>query len=376
MALSDGVWKDAALVTSDGSSHEHAFENDGVTSIIRRVISPPPDAEPGIVFASEISVFVSGRYRRATSGFSIYWHSHSDLVFALTGITHCTKIYVECGRRMDGHAELSKVPGIYMIRSSGRTVSAQSISWPDTPIHWPSDVKISLVHRRQPTLRLFKAPGESTLSVLQCRSAYSGISEKYDGQLDGAVDTCIFMDKLSNVYKRLTSCGLPITARMLINRCLELSNDKKITLLPESAIHNFFLVHVCLYVLGEESLAEEMIGVLYSRATPSDCTFCKHRVVLQRARDLCLALNFIYDNRGEFLLGDSRLDETDAVTMCVRGYYTRYTDVDNRIISNGISLLNAFYGTWSVSDAARLCGFSLSRAKRISKEDVVSILKL
>ncbi|AAM00727.1 tegument protein UL88 [Panine betaherpesvirus 2] len=91
-------WRDAALVQGDGSVREHAFKNVALSELVRRVIPPPPDADEGVVFASELSLYSSGRVSRISSVFSIYWQGHSELVYILTGLTHCTKLVVECGQ--------------------------------------------------------------------------------------------------------------------------------------------------------------------------------------------------------------------------------------------------------------------------------------
>lgn len=162
-------WHDAALLMDDGTVREHAFRNGPLSQLIRRVLPPPPDAEDDVVFASELCFYCSGRFNRRSSVFSIYWQKHSDLVYALTGITHCAKLVVECGqlgssrlRWRDGDAsgeerrgdddsrdELYDVPGIYMIRvNDGGSTGPRHVIWPGTSVLWAPDVVITTVQRR------------------------------------------------------------------------------------------------------------------------------------------------------------------------------------------------------------------------------------
>lgn len=368
---------DASLTMSDGSAYEHAFRHEGIASIVRRGLGRPVGVGSDTVFASELSVFVTGRYHRAASGFHVYWHSHSDLVFAMTGVTHCMRLYVECGKESDGRTEPVPVPNVYMTLGSvcayERSTHSHGIC-----IRWSPNVSISLVRRKEPILILIGTLNDARSDSIVSRThddVLKGLSRRIDYSHDVS-DTRIFIEKISVAHKLLMSGASSVAPKAFLERCSMLAARRKLSLVSDNVLENFFLSQVCLYVLGEDNSAEEIIGVLYSRASEPDYAFRKHREAFINAKDLAMALNCIYDNKGSLLPHDTRLNENDGAVICARRYYARYTEVDNAVVHAGCCLINHFYTTWSVPKALAKCDFVLPRAHRVSMDDFISVLRI
>lgn len=387
----DGTWRDAALALPDGSVYEHSFSNEGLASIVRRVILTPCDTDKDVVYASEISVFTSGRHHRESVGFSVYWHSHSDIIFAMTGITHCTKIYIECGKRVKHDSVLYAKPKIYLVKStSAKRLSPSKIVWPSTndAIVWPNDVDIKIVKRVNPSLRILKihnnlnsieAVGDVNKCNLVSVNVLSGDCKRIDAKNTEYyfnAELPLFIEKISIAYQRLESTTLSITARILLDNCHTIAKDKKMFYAQNNMMQNFFLANVCLYILGEDNVAEEIIGVLYSRATEPDYGFRKHKAVLRNAYEIAGVLNSLHKNQHNIPQVDDRGNpETDTFHI-VKRYYSVHLNVNSATLYMGSLFLSKFFKCWCIAESFQGLQLPFQMLGDVTHNDVVTLLKI
>lgn len=357
-AFRDAVWRDGALLFRDGTVCEHAFESAALADAVRRTIVCPSDAGPDTVFASELSVFTSGRYHRHSVGFSIYWHSHSDIIFALTGITHCVRVYVECGEHRGERQYVFPVPNVYVMHASDRAGRAERVTWPVTGVTWLDGVAVAPRMRQNPSLRILNIYVDDFASSSGVAAELGLVSTDVKRLRRDELhvrETPIFTEKVSIAYRRLGSSTLSLTARLLLDQCACLAASKRMRLVEDTPVGNFFLCHVALYVLGEDNYAEEMIGVLFSRTVPSDDAFAKHVDVLNNASSLAAALNCLRANQASlatapgvsgFRRGTG--EGEDGIAAVADDYYGRFLDVDSITLRAGRRLLTRFAECWSV----------------------------
>lgn len=385
---SGGRWQDAALVASNGRRFEHAFRNAGVASVVRRAVLRPQDADPDVAFASEIAVYATGRHHRDCTGFSVYWHSHSELVFALTGVTYCTRIYVQCGRRCAGGVNrLFRVPHIYI------TLNPDGMR-PDAgfgrPIVWPRDVSVAVSSRANHEMRVLKVEEslrryvelgsqreESSISSVLSGTG-SNIGADFTVVSDPEEELPLFVGMVSVTYARLDSESLPIAAKMILNAHGAVLERRRLRLTWDTNIREFFLTQVCVYLLGDDdNAAESLMGVLYSRAATANLEFRLHRDVLQTSREIAAVLNYFRDNQDRLAEHEERPDNgDDAHFGVVRQYYSRSHSVMFKTLATGKAFLDAFVERRSVQEALRKMSldYSLS-ASAASREDIVAILR-
>lgn len=370
-----GFWKDAALVYPDGSAHEHAFRHKGLADVVRRAIGRPPDADLDIVFASELSGFVSGRYDRDVLGFSVYWHSHSEIVFALTGITHCLKLYVECGRHHeDGSPEIFGIPSIYLLTDNGRVTWPRQTICPGIVLSWPADLEV-FVKRRSAKDRV-----DGTIALVPQSISSNSDWRKPIASALRWLSFPLFVARVSVVWRRLRrDASLSITGRALLDRCSVAAEKQRVRLLPEQGtLENFFLSQVCLCLLGEDSVAEELFGVLFTSAISPDYSFSLHARAMETACDLTRSLNHLYMTRDRLRELDVRLDDHDGFVSVASQYYDeRARQVPARVIGEAGRVLRNFSVRGDLRAALAEIGLSPDRlCAPCSREDVACLLRL
>ncbi|AFK83925.1 B88 [miniopterid betaherpesvirus 1] len=368
-----GTWRDAAFIDKSGPVREHFFEGNGLSNIVRKFIPRPSDARPTVVFASELSIFTSGRRRRLVSGFSVYWHSHSELIYALTGITYCVKIYVECG---GADNVLLTTPKIYLVRTVTRPLKAQEVTWPKTDIMWAKGLAVGVVARDPVVASL-----PYNLNPDDRESELAEADEIPEGLRQRAGDTPMFLVRVAAVYDRLK---LPLgnlsgSASTVLKQCVAAASQKRVYLKKDTAMGNYFLCQVCLYILGEVSAAEELLGLLYCRSAAPEPTFSGHRVLLRNAVRLARVLNYLHDNRDGLDEAIARLDDDDVIVQTVHHYYAEcYVNADARVIHAAVTVLKHFYESWSVWESVDFLGAATRRSLRgwrVCRGDVAKLLR-
>lgn len=407
-------WHDAALLMDDGTVREHAFRNGPLSQLIRRVLPPPPDAEDDVVFASELCFYCSGRFNRRSSVFSIYWQKHSDLVYALTGITHCAKLVVECGqlgssrlRWRDGDAsgeerrgdddsrdELYDVPGIYMIRvNDGGSTGPRHVIWPGTSVLWAPDVVITTVRRRISAARALVNTFRQYFFLLERRSHEELVlcppemEERLAPLLQSATrgDSDMFDGVVASAYHRLRMSNIPRSSARLLEHCVGLAGAKKLLLLDVPRLENYFLCQVCLYELDEDEMGEEMLGMLAGK--PEDAAvsgasggFLLHRKTMKLAACLCLLLNSLHLHQEALEALDPpppRVEENDLVNVVLRRYYRSHGGVQARTLAAARALLADYAETFSPLGSFTRLGYDrlVSADAGVSRRHLVALLR-
>ncbi|AWV68513.1 M88 protein [Murid betaherpesvirus 1] len=401
------IWCDGAVLMSDGTIMEHEFYSKPLVSLIRRKIrvEREEDDEGGTAFVSsrELSLFVTGRCRRRAAGFSIYWHSHSDLIFVLTGVTYCAQIYVECGRMApDGTMEMLIEPRVLLVRARDPNGGISHVSWSKTPGIWPKDVGIKLVKissnapaARQPTpvmpnvgmigfpcVRLFGEP--TNIDIGAYVPLVVGDREQYtDERLRLDCETSIFLERASAVYLRLLAIERELETslgrrREVLMRCVELAARKRLLLVDGTPIGNMFASEVCLCGLGEDSYANEIVGVLWRRRdTKSGAVFNLHNVALANGTQLALILRRIQEYSAYLPPVERRLDMTDPLTSAARDFYAAEVDVGVSVVSVAADVLRAFSLRGLVSDGVKVVEkLGVPMTGPVERDDVIRVLQL
>lgn len=397
------VWCDGAIVMSDGSLVEHQFHNRSLVALIRRKIRVErSEFDGGFVTSREISLFVTGRCRRRNSGFSIYWHTHSDLIYVLTGVTYCAQIYVECGSTLlDGKMEMLKEPRVFLVRARDPHAGITHISWSKIPGIWPKDVHIELVTLPanvpearppmpiSPDIGMVGFPrvhlvGDVTFGtsyvpiIVGDRDMLNTLYSENKFRLD--CDTSIFLERASSAYRRLLAVDRELEnsvgrRRELLITCSQLATRKRLMLVDGTALINLFATHVCLYGLGEDNVAQEIVGVLSRRKDKGDVTFELHNVALANAIQLALIMRRIQEYSGHLPSVENRLDMSDVMASVAHEFFSGDLDIGLNVISMAVNVLRAFSVRGSIEDAVRTLEGRVPLLGCIDRTDVIKLLK-
>ncbi|AEQ32206.1 tegument protein UL88 [Cynomolgus macaque cytomegalovirus strain Ottawa] len=377
-------WRDAALIMHNGMVREHMFYHPDVAEIVRKMIPPPPDAEEGCVFASELAFYTSGRCNRASSVFSIYWQNNSEIVYALTGITHCIKIVVECGQVGSDSVERQfyDTPGIYLIRVSDGTVVPRNVVWPGTSVRWSKEVGIRVVQRRVTVARAFVSLFRNYL--FWTKQPFSedlcpcppDVEDRLFPLLNlSRGDIEVFDKRVCCAYKRLQKNDLPRAGRRLLDHCVNLAASKKILLLDLPRLENFFLAQVCLYELDEDEVGEELLGMLCGKSAESDSTFLLHRKTMKVAACIAFILNCFYKHQERLPEVNQRVDECDLAVIALRRYYRHHAGIQTRAIAMAQKFLTDYSESFSPFKSFSRMEVQVPLDAAVTRKQLVAVLR-
>ncbi|QQL09720.1 Ba123 [Baboon cytomegalovirus] len=377
-------WRDAALVLSNGMVREHMIRHPDVADMVRRTIPSPPDAEDGCVFASELAFHTSGRFNRASSVFSIYWQNHSQLIYALTGITHCTKIVIECGQvgsKVDDN-KFYDHPGIYVIRPSDGTVTPRNVVWPGTSVHWLDVVQIRTVQRRLNVARSFINYFRDSMFWMNQRPNDDlfpcpvEVEERLFPLLNlSRGDVKVFDQRVGAAYNRLSTNNLPRCGRRLLDHCVNLAASKKLLLLDLPRLENFFLCQVCLYELDEDEVGEELLGMLCGKVSDVDSKFLLHRKTMKAAACVAFILNCLHKHQDRLPEVNQRVDECDLLTIALRRYYRHHAGVQSRVVAAACKFLEHYGGSFSPFSSLTSLGVHIPLDANVTRKQMIAILR-
>lgn len=400
---SGAVWCDGAIIMNDGTLIEHRFRNRSLVSILRRKIRVErEDVSEDFVSVREISLFVTGRCRRRAAGLSIYWHTNSDIIYILTGVSYCAQIYIECGRSLpNGDMEMFSIPRVFLVRARSPHTGITQISWSRTPGIWPKDVVITLdkLAANTPGARppVVVSPSVGTVGfprvvlagdmydlsyvpiVVGDQSLLSGSC--FENKLKLDCETSFFLERASSVHRQLLTIDRELETsvgrrREVFMMCNDLAARKRLMLVDGTAVVNLFVAQICLYGLGEDNVAQDIVGVLHRRKDKGDAVFNLHNVALANAMQLALMMRRIQQYPGHLPLPDERLDASDHTVSAVQEFYANDMDVGMAVISMAVSILRAFSSRGSVSDAVAATNGCVPLTGCVERADVIKILKL
>nr|WEG69774.1 tegument protein UL88 [Mastomys natalensis cytomegalovirus 3]WEG69914.1 tegument protein UL88 [Mastomys natalensis cytomegalovirus 3]WEG70054.1 tegument protein UL88 [Mastomys natalensis cytomegalovirus 3]WEG70194.1 tegument protein UL88 [Mastomys natalensis cytomegalovirus 3]WEG70334.1 tegument protein UL88 [Mastomys natalensis cytomegalovirus 3] len=396
------VWSDGSLVMSDGTLIEHQFHNKSLVALIRRKVKVERNCEDvDFISCRELSLFVTGRCRRRTSGVSIYWHTYSDLIYVLTGATYCAQIYIECGRDlMDGGKEVFAIPRVYLVRARDPSTGISEVAWSQTTGIWPRDVIILLaklppnVPNARPPIPVSPHIGmvgfpvvamdQEIMSathvplVIGDRESMSRACSDTKLRLDW--ETSMFLERASAVYRRLLAPERELEnsigrRREVLTHCLYAASKKTLMLVDGLPIVNFFAVQVCLYGLGEDNMAESIIGVLYRRRDRGTM-FNLHNIALANAMQLSLILRRIQEFPENLPQVEERPDMSEVMMVCAREFYGDDMDIEVKTLVAAADVLRAFSVRGVIEDAVRVLDGRIPMSGCINRKDVIKILML
>ncbi|AEV80625.1 tegument protein UL88 [Cercopithecine betaherpesvirus 5] len=376
-------WRDASLIMANGLVREHMFRNRDVADMIRRMIPSPPDCEEGCVFASELAFYTSGRFNRVCSIFSIYWQNHSALIYALTGITHCIKIVIECGQvGTDTTEQFYEKPGIYLIRPSDGTVTPKNVVWPGTSARWSDEVDIKSVQRRLSVSRAFISHFRNYTFWMEQRpsdelcACPSEVEDRLYPLLNfSRGDVQVFDQRVSSAYKRLLRNDFPRTGRRLLDHCVNLAASRQLLLLDIPRLENFFLTQVCLYELDEDEVGEELLGMLCGKVSDGDSKFLLHRKTMKLAACVAFLLNCLYKYQERLPDVNQRVDECDLLIIALRRYYRHHAGVQSRAVAAAKRFLQHYSETFLPFESFGRLGVQIPLDANVTRKQLISILR-
>ncbi|AAF99176.1 pR88 [rat cytomegalovirus strain Maastricht] len=420
----EAVWCDGALVLGDGTVLEHHVYSASLAALVRRKIRAEraDDEREDYVGSREISLYVTGRYRRRTSGLSVYWHAHSDVIYILTGVTYCAQIYIEYGAELPGRDgyEVFLEPRVVLVRARDANNGISKVSWSQTPGVWPRDVDIKLVRvppdapgARPPVIVcpdvgavgfprlplagdvLFNSNNNSNKDpaggasaagrelwapvVVGDREVLSAFCSDSRPRLD--CDTTLFLERAASVHRRLLVIDRELEGsvgrrREVLQNCLRLASAKRLLLVDGPAVVGLFAAHVCLYGLGEENIAADLVGVVYRRRDHAEPSFRLHNTALANAMQLALALRRLREHQDRLPAVERRLDPGDPMVCAAQDFYTGEIDVKLSVISMAAEVLRAFSARGMVDDAAALLQGRVPLLGSVDRGDLVRVLRL
>ncbi|AAK57132.1 T88 [Tupaiid betaherpesvirus 1] len=380
----EGEWQDAALRLTDGSVLEHRLRNAGSADLVRPTLRRPGDADADTVFLSELAVYVHGLCGRRAHGFSIYWATHGELVYVLTGLTHCVRLYVESGRASESGPLFFDVPKVYVF---------ESLDGDPAELTWAPEVRFEPISRRRPTARHLEWSLAAPLSRGDAGAAGRGrtvspLDDDESGWLGWALPS--FGEKVALAYAGLSAAvdASSGTAGVLLARCRELAARRCLRWSRGTTdLEDFFLARICLYGLGQEDeaehLAEDLLGLLACR--PSDgggdgggAAFDRHHRVYRKAAAVANVLTGLYERQDELPASDERLERHDPAARAAARYYERFLGVRQTTLYHGREFLRRFLASLSVAQSLpplRL-PFDAAAVGRASRADVGCVLRL
>ncbi|AKI29759.1 tegument protein UL88 [Mandrillus leucophaeus cytomegalovirus] len=376
-------WRDAALVLADGTVREHVIRHPDVADMVRRVVPSPPDAEDGCVFASELAFYASGRFNRVCSVFSIYWQNNSQLIYILTGITHCTKIIIECGQvGSNGQDKFYDQPGMYLIRPSDGTVMPRNVVWPGTSARWSDEVQIRSAQRQLTVARSFINYFRDSMFWMEQRPNDDlcpcpvEVEDRLFPLLNmSRGDVQVFDKRVGAAYKRLSTNELPRCGRRLLDHCVNLAASKKLLLLDLPRLENFFLTQVCLYELDEDEVGEELLGMLCGKVSDGDAKFLLHRKTMKVAACVAFILNCLHKHQDRLPEVNQRVDECDLLIIALRRYYRHHAGVQSRAVSAAQKFLQHYGDSFSPFASLTRLGVHIPLDANVTRKQLVSILR-
>lgn len=432
----EAIWCDGALVLGDGTVLEHQFHTSSLAALVRRKIRAgrAEDEREEYVGSREISLYVTGRYRRRTAGFSVYWHTHSDVVYILTGVTYCAQIYVECGAELPGRDgyEVFLEPRVVLVRARDASNGVSKVNWSQTPGIWPRDVGIKLVRLppEAPEARppVIVCPNIGTVGfpllplardvlfgdrsgrdrrdardakngagsggesggrswtddfwapvLVGDREGLSGFCSDARPRLD--CDTSLFLERAASVHRRLLVIDRELEGsvgrrREVLQTCLRLASAKRLMLVDGPPVVGLFAAHVCLYGLGEENVAQDLVGVIYRRRDHAEPSFRLHNTALANAMQLALALRRLREHQERLPAVEERLDINDPMVCAAQDFYAGEVDVRLAVIAMGAEVLRTFSARGMMDDVVTLLRDRVPLLGSVNRSDLVRVLRL
>ncbi|AGT99251.1 tegument protein [Suid betaherpesvirus 2] len=333
-------WQDAGLCLEGGSIIAHELRCEAIARHMK--------LDSDVVMIPDLSVHVSGRCNRRVCGFSVYWNTNSAIVYAMTGIVYCYKIYIECGQPLaeDVH-EIYTKPKIFLMRDSSRS----------TELRWNDNIQVRVV-QTSAHLSKFMITDEGEFGVLE---KYMECSE-----------TELFRKTVSSIYVCVTQNVCMVSERELstMEKVNRLASEKKLLLFDGSRVENFFLSEVCVLQLGGESRISDVLGSVKVREHLSDLRFTGHRVCMMNAYKLAMVLNSVYENKHALPVVDAI--DRDAYRGVAERYFRNFIDVNNATIDFAAKLLRNFNETFSIQSICEECPFEAR--SEVSKSNMTMLL--
>lgn len=429
----EAVWCDGALVLGDGTILEHHFHTSSLVALIRRKVRAErtEDERQDYVGARELSLYITGRYRRRAAGLSIYWHTHSDVIYILTGVTYCAQVYIEFGAELPGRDgyEIFFVPRVVLVRARDASNGISKVSWSQVPGIWPRDVDIKLV-RLPPDAPGAKppviiCPDVGTVGFPRLPLAgdilFNGKGNDGDGKKDGKrvgggsengvatvaelwapvlfgdreelsgfcsdsrprldCDTSLFLERAASVHRRLLVINRELEGsvgrrREVLQTCLRLASAKRLLLVDGPPVVGLFAAHVCLYGLGEENIAQDLVGVIYRRKDHAEPSFRLHNTALANAMQLALALRRLREYQDRLPAIEERLDVNDPMVCAAQEFFTGEIDVRLSVIAMAAEVLRTFSARGMVDDVGTLLQGRVPLLGSVNRADLLRILRL
>lgn len=339
-------WRDGALQVNDNMFVVHEIFSSDVINVV--------NAARTSIYVSDLSYYVSGCYDRPIRQVTIYWHTHSEIVYAITGLLYCKKIILECGSSQGDTYKIYPVPKIWLFKNRANPIEFK----------WKHTVKIATIKNLPP------APG-LTLGFLP----KNGPPPPHDFFVVKHSDR--FLEHLSSVYVAVTEdVALESETELrAIESCRNAARSRPLKLMGGSIVQNFILKQACLYLLGERGTLEDVLGSIRSRDRFKSRKFYLHALLAGNAYALAATLNSIHKYKDKLSVFEDRVHNgDDVVRTTVLNYYNDFVDTNNAAVAHGVRVIELFRRRWNFEDVNAYLKPMIEIDAGATRGDVIKLL--
>ncbi|ALM26009.1 protein U59 [Proboscivirus elephantidbeta4] len=345
------VWRNGELWTSNTEYQTFVFKNDGLANFL---------GCKGEVTMADLSRYVYNGCATNIPDLTLYWRTHSSLIYILSNITHCYSLIVSSGSIND--STMCDRPRMYL-----KDAVAMS------PLTWPDSIEIVKVQR---------TADAEYVGHVYAESFVAHPSENMSSRLEAMLATCFNVLAYPSKFPK-NNPDFDFFARSALTK------RGAATFFPCSDIQHQFLCHVGLLELGERNDAHMILNAMYVEVmwapNPIMDGFSIYGIFKRNVVTACRLLNSIRDQYERLPLpslssssssspspadgrddGDGREDEDDddGAVICLHTYFGEET-LDPRVV---------FHGTHVLKNIGRTnCGELTSRLEKhidVSKSSV------
>ncbi|UVZ34392.1 protein U59 [Elephant endotheliotropic herpesvirus 3B] len=329
-------WRNGELWTSNTEYQTFVFKNEGLANFL---------GFKGEVTMADLSRYVYNGCSTNIPDLTLYWRTHSSLIYILSNITHCYSLIVSSGSIND--ATMCERPRMYL-----KDAVAMS------PLTWPDSIEIVKVERTADTAYVRHVYAESFVTHP---------SENMAPRLEAMLATCFNVLAHPSKFPK-NNPDFDFFARSALTK------RGAATFFPCSNLQHQFLCHVALLELGERNDAHMMLNAMYVEimwdANPIMDGFTIYGIFKRNVVTACRLLNSIRDQYERLAVpapadeSAGAEDEDESTFLCLQTYFGEET-LDPRVV---------FHGTYVLKNIGRTnCGELATRLKRHIDVDKSSV---
>ncbi|QOE74450.1 protein U59 [Elephant endotheliotropic herpesvirus 3A] len=327
-------WRNGELWTSGTEYQTFVFKNEGLANFL---------GFKGEVTMADLSRYVYNGCSTNIPDLTLYWRTHSSLIYILSNITHCYSLIVSSGSIND--ATMCERPRMYL-----KDAVAMS------PLTWPDSIEIVKVERTADTAYVRHVYAESFVTHP---------NENMAPRLEAMLATCFNVLAHPSKFPK-NNTDFDFFARSALTK------RGAATFFPCSNLQHQFLCHVALLELGERNDAHMLLNAMYVEimwdANPIMDGFTIYGVFKRNVVTACRLLNSIRDQHERLPAPSSSSsaaeDGDESAFLCLHTYFGEEA-LDPRVV---------FHGTYVLKNIGRTnYGELTTRLKRYIDVDKSSV---